>query len=79
MKVEYDPKFKLKDVENAWIMAAVVHYSHNMTVAAKALGISRATLYRKVGEINDKYSQPLNVSSQGQMGSSNFCDMGKQG
>ena len=39
----------LKDMETALIRKAVEHARGNVAAAAKALGISRATVYRKLG------------------------------
>jgi sigma-54 dependent transcriptional regulator, acetoin dehydrogenase operon transcriptional activator AcoR len=40
----------LRDVENAMIRKAVADARGNVVEAAKALGISRATVYRKLGK-----------------------------
>ena len=39
---------KLEDMESKAIISAIQQYRGNLTEAAKALGIGRATLYRKV-------------------------------
>lgn len=39
---------KMEDLEAKAIEAAIIQYKGNLTEAAKALGIGRATLYRKV-------------------------------
>ncbi|MFN8945629.1 MAG: helix-turn-helix domain-containing protein [Pseudobdellovibrionaceae bacterium] len=39
---------KMEDVEATAIESAIMQYKGNLTEAAKALGIGRATLYRKV-------------------------------
>lgn len=39
---------KMEDLEAKAIEAAILQYKGNLTEAAKALGIGRATLYRKV-------------------------------
>jgi transcriptional regulator of acetoin/glycerol metabolism len=40
----------LKDMETHMIIQAVVHAKGNVALAAQALGISRATVYRKLGK-----------------------------
>ncbi len=42
------PVLKMDDVEAKAIQSAIEQYKGNLTEAAKALGIGRATLYRKV-------------------------------
>jgi sigma-54 dependent transcriptional regulator, acetoin dehydrogenase operon transcriptional activator AcoR len=44
------PRVPLRDVENAMIRKAVADARGNVVEAAKALGISRATVYRKLGK-----------------------------
>lgn len=48
----YRPHLKLEDIELAWISLAMSHHQYNIQATAKSLGISRATLYRKMGDIN---------------------------
>lgn len=44
------PQRPLKDIETALILKAVEQARGNVTAAAQALGISRATVYRKIGQ-----------------------------
>ncbi|HOZ62980.1 MAG TPA: helix-turn-helix domain-containing protein, partial [Burkholderiaceae bacterium] len=46
------PPLALKDVETAMIHQAVTQAKGNVMQAALALGISRATVYRKLGNKN---------------------------
>ena len=48
---------KMEDLEAKAIEAAIVQYKGNLTEAAKALGIGRATLYRKVKQYQIDPSQ----------------------
>ena len=48
---------KMEDVEAKAIEAAINQYRGNLTEAAKALGIGRATLYRKVKQYHIDPSQ----------------------
>lgn len=41
----------LKQVEQSTILSTVAKHGHNMTASAKALGISRTTLYRKMRQL----------------------------
>ena len=41
---------RLADVESMTIMAAVQAHNGNISAAAKALGISRNTIYRRIDE-----------------------------
>lgn len=52
LKNIYRPSLRLEDVELAWISQAMSHHQYNIQATAKSLGISRATLYRKIGDIN---------------------------
>ncbi len=47
----YRPEFKLKDISKIWIKQAMKHHKNNVSTTARSLGISRATLYRKLGEM----------------------------
>lgn len=47
-----------RDVERASIERALCDFSQNRTAAAKALGISRATLYKKMSEYGMNYLLP---------------------
>jgi transcriptional regulator with PAS, ATPase and Fis domain len=42
------PFLTLEQLENQHIQAVLTAYGHNMAHAAKALGVSRSTLYRKL-------------------------------
>ena len=42
----------INELESKAIKAAIMEYRGNLTEAAKALGIGRATLYRKVKQYN---------------------------
>lgn len=46
-----DDTMALKQVEHSTILATVAKHGHNMTASAKALGISRTTLYRKMRQL----------------------------
>jgi len=46
-----DDTLALKQVEQSTILATVAKHGHNMTASAKALGISRTTLYRKMRQL----------------------------
>lgn len=48
---------KMEDMEARAIEAAIYQYKGNLTEAAKALGIGRATLYRKVKQYHIDPSQ----------------------
>lgn len=48
----YRPYYKLDHIEKVWIQLAMDHHRNNIKATAQSLGISRATLYRKLGEIN---------------------------
>jgi transcriptional regulator of acetoin/glycerol metabolism len=48
---------KMDDIEAHAIENAIVQYKGNLTEAAKALGIGRATLYRKVKQYHIDPSQ----------------------
>lgn len=48
---------KMEDLEAKAIEAAITQYKGNLTEAAKALGIGRATLYRKVKQYHIDPSQ----------------------
>ncbi|MFN3696560.1 MAG: helix-turn-helix domain-containing protein [Pseudobdellovibrio sp.] len=48
---------KMEDMEARAIEAAIFQYKGNLTEAAKALGIGRATLYRKVKQYHIDPSQ----------------------
>ncbi len=48
---------KMEDMEAKAIEAAIYQYKGNLTEAAKALGIGRATLYRKVKQYHIDPSQ----------------------
>jgi len=48
---------KMEDLEAKAIEAAITQYKGNLTEAAKALGIGRATLYRKVKQYQIDPSQ----------------------
>jgi sigma-54 dependent transcriptional regulator, acetoin dehydrogenase operon transcriptional activator AcoR len=48
--VSVSPKAPLRDVEIALIRTAVADARGNVAKAAQALGISRATVYRKLGK-----------------------------
>jgi DNA-binding NtrC family response regulator len=48
---------KMEDMEAQAIEAAIQQYKGNLTEAAKALGIGRATLYRKVKQFHIDPSQ----------------------
>lgn len=48
---------KMEDMEAKAIEAAIAQYKGNLTEAAKALGIGRATLYRKVKQYHIDPSQ----------------------
>ena len=48
---------KMEDMEAKAIEAAIFQYKGNLTEAAKALGIGRATLYRKVKQYHIDPSQ----------------------
>jgi len=48
---------KMEDMEAKAIEAAIYQYKGNLTEAAKALGIGRATLYRKVKQFHIDPSQ----------------------
>jgi DNA-binding NtrC family response regulator len=48
---------KMEDLEAKAIESAIIQYKGNLTEAAKALGIGRATLYRKVKQFHIDPSQ----------------------
>ncbi|MBC7467159.1 MAG: hypothetical protein H7256_14310 [Bdellovibrio sp.] len=48
---------KMEDLEAKAIESAIIQYKGNLTEAAKALGIGRATLYRKVKQYQIDPSQ----------------------
>lgn len=48
---------KMEDIEAKAIEAAIYQYKGNLTEAARALGIGRATLYRKVKQFHIDPSQ----------------------
>ena len=48
---------KMEDIEATAIETAIMQYKGNLTEAAKALGIGRATLYRKVKQYQIDPSQ----------------------
>jgi DNA-binding NtrC family response regulator len=48
---------KMEDMESKAIEAAIYQYKGNLTEAARALGIGRATLYRKVKQFHIDPSQ----------------------
>jgi DNA-binding NtrC family response regulator len=48
---------KMEEIEASAIEAAIMQYKGNLTEAAKALGIGRATLYRKVKQYQIDPSQ----------------------
>jgi DNA-binding NtrC family response regulator len=48
---------KMEDIESKAIEAAIYQYKGNLTEAARALGIGRATLYRKVKQFHIDPSQ----------------------
>lgn len=48
----YKPHYKLEHIEKVWIQLAMDHHHNNIKATAHSLGISRATLYRKLGDIN---------------------------
>jgi DNA-binding NtrC family response regulator len=48
---------KMEDLEAKAIESAIIQYKGNLTEAAKALGIGRATLYRKVKQYHIDPSQ----------------------
>ncbi len=49
----HDPKVQtINELENVAIQNAIQNFNGNLTEAAKALGIGRATLYRKVKQYN---------------------------
>lgn len=48
---------KMEDIEAKAIESAITQYKGNLTEAAKALGIGRATLYRKVKQYHIDPSQ----------------------
>jgi transcriptional regulator of acetoin/glycerol metabolism len=50
----------MNDIESQAIQNAIAEYKGNLTEAAKALGIGRATLYRKVKQYNIDPSQARN-------------------
>lgn len=51
--VSHDPKVQtINELENVAIQNAIQNFNGNLTEAAKALGIGRATLYRKVKQYN---------------------------
>lgn len=52
LKKIFRPRMRLDDVEKAWISLAMEHHKGNVQATSKALGISRATLYRKLREMN---------------------------
>lgn len=45
---EYDPEVSLRRIEEQWISKALIHHSGNLVATAKALGVSRAKLYRRI-------------------------------
>ena len=50
----------MNEIESQAIQSAISEYKGNLTEAAKALGIGRATLYRKVKQYNIDPSQARN-------------------
>jgi len=50
---EYNPNVTLQVLEDEWIAKAIIFYQGNMMAAAKQLGISRATLYRRVSKLRE--------------------------
>lgn len=48
----YKPHYKLEHIKKVWIQLAMDHHKNHITATAHSLGISRATLYRKLGEMN---------------------------
>ena len=51
------PLFDLRDAEAETIREALAQYDGNITEAAKALGIARNTLYRKMKEFEERQAQ----------------------
>lgn len=49
-QIEYNPNIPLTQIQRIWMDKAVAHFNGNITQAAKALGLSRSTLYRNLGE-----------------------------
>ena len=50
-----NPIIPLKDVEKDAILFAIEHFNGNLSKTARALGIGRATLYRKLEQYNIKH------------------------
>lgn len=48
---DYDPNTTLKDISDEWVCKAVNYCHGNLTKASNYLGISRATMYRKLDDI----------------------------
>lgn len=46
---------RLDDIIEQAILAAIDHYDGNMTEAARQLGISRSTLYRKLNQYKSRF------------------------
>lgn len=55
--IKYRPGYSLKDIERWWIKKAYRHFQGNVLATSKALKISRATLYRKIGNGEDAATQ----------------------
>lgn len=48
IKIQYDPKLTLQDLEDFWIASSIKHHRGNLSVACRALGLGKATIYKKI-------------------------------
>ena len=50
----YRPRVSLDDIQSEWIWKSIIFNRGNMKASAKELGISRATLYRRVDQLKQR-------------------------
>jgi len=52
--VDYNVKISLEEVEIEWVEKSLKYHDGNISAAAKALGVSRSKLYRRVEHIRQR-------------------------